>query len=1143
MRPFLTALIIASLLADAPAYSQSSISLDYDHVPLTVILGHLCKKDNCWFMGCNADWVFNDVSVHARGSLSQVLQQLFKELPITYTIDPDARHHSGLYYVQLTAAPRRMLRGRVFDIAGEPQTGISITLLHTDVHSLTNSCGRFQLDGVWNKALVHIEGVNIQDTIAVVSGDNLIITVRAKSSDLPKVTVNSTFGTGMQQPSAEDNPGNYYNLDGVELLRDVSPNVLAGLPGRIPGLLADPSTGNSLGLAFHGRNTLYANNAPYFILNGFVNFGNWQDVNPNDIDSMSVLKDAVAGGIWGPFSANGVVVMTTKSGHYKDSLLMTLTMNYSVSGKPSLYYVPQISPASYIGMEEQLFQQGYYAATLSNPTYPAVTPVVALLSEEQNQALSKASTNANINYLSRFDTRHELLTYFYRPSINQQYHFSISNGNKQQHYYLSAGYDHVPTDLRRNVYDRYTLNANYSAQLIPRRLELTTIFQFTATSMLNNNPGSLPVAYPYGPLADSKGNPLPINYKYNQNYIDTAGGGRLLDWHYLPLQELALADNATHRYAGFLQMRADYQLSKTLTASASYRYSQSVSLTNNFYSQNSFYARDLINQFSEINGSNVIYPVPLGNMQYHSDTGWRADNFRGQLTFATADSQHRWIAMAGVELDDLIVTGQDRWLYRYDPRTGSSASVDFANFYPNYVTGDMQQVPGNGPPLGLNNRYLSGFSNVSYTIKNEYSFYGALRKDATNIVGAETNKQWSPFWSLGVGWEITRNHKQPSKYLPLLKWRLTYGCNGNIGDRIAALQTQNLGLNLYGSPQSGVASPPNPDLSWERTYVLNTGLDFALLQDTLSRLGRISGSLDTYLKWSDRLLGSDTLPPSAGLATFFGNTAGMRGYGLDLVLNSDNIRGRFQWTSRLLLSWAVDHVSRYLLQPQYPSAYVSGSYPKVGEPSTALFAYRWAGLDSSNGNPRGYLNGQPSTDYLSIMNQPAGGLRVRGSYEPLVFGSLVNTFRWKGWALSAMLLFKADYWIRRPSIDYNRMITGLYPGDKDYDQRWMAPGDERKTTVPSFPAINDPNRDLFYQNSDVLVTRGDQLRWQDLRVDYTLLRHAHHKEHWQHINIYADVTGLGILWRANHYGIDPDAASFGTLPVTRTYSAGIRLNY
>jgi TonB-linked SusC/RagA family outer membrane protein len=1118
------------------------ITEDFDPQPLPQILHSLMRTHLWWrFDDGGLDILFDSVSLHVNGATpDQTLKALFKGLPITYTLE----YVHGFTLINVKPLPRWTLSGMVSDQSGEPLAGLTVSLLHTDSNTITDGNGRFQLNKAWDSAALYIQGVTVFDTLVNVTGRYVHFVVRTRVTYLPRVTVNARLSNGMQHQNAMNYPGNYHHLEDSSLHRGVYTNVLQQLPGQIPGLLTDPAAGNPLGFIIHGRNTLYANSTPTILMDDFIYSANPADINPNDIRSITTLKDPAAASIWGPFSTNGVLVMTTRSSNYNDSLRMAFTVNYTGMGKPDLFYPPQMNRKSYIGMEGTLFQQGWYDQLLLNPNYPAVTPVVSLLSQERNGTLTPSYVNTQINYLGSFDTRRGLLNDFYRNSVNQQYHFSVSGGNRQQHYYLSAGYDHNPTDLVRDKYERYTLHFAGSRQLVPNVLELSGMLQFTATNTLDNNPGTLPIAYSYGPLVDSRGNPAAVNYKYNPGYIDTAGGGQLLDWHFRPVQELYLANDPSHRLAGFAQLKLVWHLSASLAGVVSYRYSQSAAWTRDLFNQNTFYARDLINQFSEISGQSITYPVPLGDMLHKSDTGFRAHNLRAQLNYSHLfGKSNRVIGMIGAELDDLAVTEQDHWLYGYDPRNGSSIPVDEANFYPNYITGDMQQIPGDGQPLGIYNRYVSVFGNLSYTWRDAYSFYGALRKDGTNIVGEATNRQWSPFWALGAGWELTRHRKRPSKILPLLKWRASYGCDGNIGDRVAYLQTQYLGLNVYNSPQSGIASPPDPNLTWEKTYLLNMGWDFALLQSDHFQHGRITGSLDLYLKWADHLLGNDTLPPSSGLPTFFGNTAAIHGNGADLVLNSNNLPGSFQWNTTLLLSWASDRVSRYLLQPQIPSAYVAGAYPMTGKSSTALFAYNWGGLDPNNGNPLGYLNGKLSTDYVSIMNDNGGEMRVRGSYLPELFGSLTNTFSWRGWSLSARLLMKAHYWFRRPSIDYNRLISGQYPGEKDYDLRWQAPGDEKRTSVPSFPAINDPNRDLFYQYSDVLITKGDQVRWQDLRLSYELGRRVVRKNYWRDATVYAYVSNPGILWRANRFGIDPDAASFGSMPAVRAYSLGMQIHF
>jgi hypothetical protein len=959
---------------------------------------------------------------------------------------------------------------------------------------------------------------------------------------LPQAVVES-YTNGIQQLKKTTATGSVAVLAPPD--RVISPNPLDQLPGLVSGLLSDPNVNNSLSLAIRGRNSLHAINGPYLLLDGFVNFGNPQDFNPNDIESYSVMKDAASAGIWGTFGANGVIAASSYTGAHPDTLHFTVTQNVSAQGRPRLHYIPQISIPSYIGMEEQLFSQGYYDGIL--PTYRAISPVVALLYQQRSHQLPPSNVDAMIGYLSRFNLLDGYLRYLYRNSFNEQFHLGATGGNKDDRYYLSIGYDVVPTPLVRNNYQRFTTHLTNTYQVIPGRLEIMTTLQLTATQVLNNNAGNVPISYPYGPLADSKGNPLPVNYFYSPFYIDTAGGGQLLNWQYRPLQELALAHNQLHRNSGYLDARITYSISHWLQASVEYRQFLSLSAERDIHDQNSFYVRDLVNRFSVPGPQGIVYNIPPGDMLFSADTTSQSHHLRLKISYSTpCGSPHQLTVLGGVDLNDLSVTAHSGWQYGYDPRTGQSQPVNFAGTFTDYVTGNSVSIPGAGEPLGMFYRYLSVYSNITYSYREKFSFYGSLRKDATNIVGAEANRQWAPFWAIGAGWDLLHDRNSDSGFLAFLKLRSSYGCSGNIGDRVAYLQTQSLGNNLYGAPENGISSAPDPGLTWETTYICNTGVDYGFFKDLLSPGGRLRGSLDGYLKRSVHLLGYDTLPPSAGVPVFFGNSAAIHGHGLDWVVNSDNLRGDFRWTTTLLFSWSTDRVTRYLLQPTDNGDYISGAYPKLGKSSTALFAYEWAGLNPTTGDPRGYLDHQPSNDYGSIFNSNEG-MHAYSSYLPQVYGSLMHTFMYKRWKLSALFMFKAAYWIRRPSVNYTQMLVGAYPGTKDYDERWQAPGDEKRTSVPSFPDSanwNNTARDAFYQNSAVLVCKGDHLRWQDLRVDYILNREREYAGHSGYqLDLYAYVSGLGILWRSNRYGIDPDATGYGSVPASTIYSMGMRMKF
>jgi TonB-dependent SusC/RagA subfamily outer membrane receptor len=1045
------------------------------------------------------------VTLHLEGPLSYILDTFEGMTNCRFTYK--AGDIANLYvHVRIKKMPVTKAVGKIFD-------GLPVKA------RLTGQAGGKLYYSVYVDSTASTSGVNLP--AAVVKVDN----------------------NGLQQFKKSTATGSIVELQQPDF-RVVSANAIDQLPWLIPGLLPDGNVNNPLNLTIHGRNSLHAINSPFALLDGFVNFANPQDFNPNDIASYSVMKDAAAASIWGTNGANGVIAATTYSGKPAGSFHYTLTQDVTFQGKPNLRYPPRISIPSYVAMEEAMFAQGYYDGII--PTYRAITPVVATLYQQRSHQLSPASAAAMISYQSGSDLRDEIQHYLYRNSMNEQVHLSAAGCTKDNHYYLSMGYDVVPTSLVRNDYQRVTVQFSDTHELDSNRLELMISGHLAATQIYDNNTGTIPVSYPYGPLADSKGDPLPVNYLYSPLYIDTTGGGQLMNWQYRPLQELALADNRLHRTSGYFDARLTYNISRRFSASAEYRQWLSGSEEHDLYDQNMFYVRNMVNRYSQPGPQGITYNIPPGDMLFIGDTSEQSHHLRFKMTYKTPDSAHdHLIVFAGADLNDLSVTARSYWQYGYNPRTGQSQPVNLGETFTDYVSGAAGMIPGQGEPLGQYYRYLSVYGNVSYSFQDRLSFYGSLRKDATNIVGQTANLQWAPFWAVGFAWQLKHDPKPDTAAVAWAKLRTSMGSSGNIGDRIAYMQTQSLGLNLWNAPQDGISSAPDPGLTWETTYVWNTGFDYGFFKDRLSPEGRLRGSLDVYLKWSVNLLGYDTLPPSAGVPVFYGNSAATRGHGLDWVLNSDNIRGDFRWTSTLMFSWTTDRVTRYMMQPAENGYYIAGVYPKKGKSSTALFAYDWAGLDGATGDPRGYLNHQPSNNYSALINGNQG-MHAYSSYLPQVFGSLINTFQYKNLRLSAMFTFKAAYWVRRPSIDYTQMLAGAYPGTKDYDNRWQVSGDEKRTSVPSFPSAmdwNNTSRDAFYQNSSVLVIKGDHLRWQDIRLDYLVRKKAGDGHGVYQLDLYGYVSGLGIIWRSNRYGVDPDAFIYGELPAVRTYSLGIRMNF
>jgi hypothetical protein len=739
------------------------------------------------------------------------------------------------------------------------------------------------------------------------------------------------------------------------------------------------------------------------------------------------------------------------------------------------------------------------------------------------------------------DTRKDLDRYFYQHSLNSQYALNVSGGSTQDQYYLSAGYDQNLANLVKNEYDRVTLTGKNSYQVIPSKLELTTGFAFTASSTYLNNPAGSGVTYPYAQLADAQGNALPVAYQLRLPYVDTVGGGQLLDWHYRPLQELRNADNKLTLTDYRIDIGLKYAIRKGLEARVYYQFGRGDSDFVNYYSPQTWFARNMINAYTQNNGGVFSFPVPRGGILDEKMNTYTANNVRAQLNYNDSLFRHGRLNMiGGAEVRDLEGSDRTNWLYGYDPGLGSSAPVDYVDLFSQYTTGQSQQIPYQDAKIGTAERYLSYYTNAEYTYFGRYMVSGSVRRDESNLFGVRANQKGVPLWSAGLGWELSRESFYHLDGLPFLKLRVTDGYNGNIDRNVSAYTTAtiNTGVNAYNAVTATIVNPPNSNLRWERVHIFNTGLDFATVGN------RLGGSLEYYIKSGVDLIGLSPVDPTTGVSVFQGNTANMQDHGVDLTLHADYDLGKVHWNSVFLFSYVLDRVTKYNEKLANVSYYLSSTTinPLVGKPLYSIYALRWEGLDPDSGNPQGLLNGKISQDYGNILGSDNfHDLVYKGPVNPPAFGSWRNSFYWKQWGISANILYKFGYVLRRNSILYNQVYQGASQGSPDYEKRWQHPGDEQHTNVPSMTYPGDPNRDEFYQNSTVLVEKGDNVRLQDVQLSYDWTKQAHARLPVQLIHVYVYGNNLGILWKANHAGIDPDYLT--AMPLPRTLAVGVKVDY
>jgi TonB-dependent starch-binding outer membrane protein SusC len=1052
----------------------------------------------------------------------------------------------------------REIRGRVTNEQGEPVVGATILLKGHKNAVATGPKGEFMIKNAGPGSTIIVTHIGFEKLEHKISGEtSLFLVLKISRSELNNVEV--LYSSGYQNIPQERATGSFVQIDNKTLNEQVGTNILDRLNGVASSVLFDNtktiSPERTLNLSIRGLSTINGPQDPLVVVDNFPYDGNIDNINPNDVESITILKDAAASSIWGARAGNGVIVITTKKGKLNEPLKIGVSANMIVAQKPDLFYLPQMKSSDYIGVEEMLFNQGFYAGMLSDPNMPALSPAVEILNSQQNGTISAADASAALAALGKVDIRNQYDKYFYQQAITQQYNLNIRGGSGNTTYLISGSYD-KNADQLDNKTER--LNFHLENTYKPtKNLTFLTGVLFTSLNTQSGKPsyGSITVGgrpIPYLSFEDANGNPIAVNKDYRGGYTDTAGDGKLLNWKYYPLTDWQHNTTNSTEQDLLANLGLSYQLMKGLSVDLKYMYERQNTLTRNLEDAESYAARNLVNLFSQIdpNTGIVNYIIPIGGILNYSNATIESQNIRGQLSYNQAWGNQRIAGIAGAETRQTHSMSNANTAYGYNDDNLTFSNIDFVNPYPEYLNGNPAYIPNGLAFTDVLNRFVSYFSNAAYTLREKYTLSVSFRKDASNLFGVNANQKWTPpFFSTGISWDISKEPFYRPTLFPFLKLRATYGVSGNVDLSNSAYTVMSYqGTNQFTNLNQGLITQfSNPDLTWERDGQFNIGLDFG------SRKQIISGSLEYYHKRGTDLLGPSLIDYTAGLGTttVTKNVAAMIGNGVDFILKSKNIDRKFKWVTNFLFNYNNNQTTSYyfpdgVLTASYYTGLGNGSSigPLIGKPLYSIISYKWGGLDNQ-GNPQGFLNGSMSTDYNSIFNS-AGNIKdsqnivYSGPATPVFFGSIGNSFSWKGLSLTANITYKLGYYFRKSSISYDALFNdGI--GHSDFEKRWQNPGDEKLTHVPSMIYPNDANRDEFYLSSSVNVDRGDHIRLQFINLSYDLNKSLLKGFPFQSVQCYVNASNLGILWRANKDGLDPDYAN--STPAPKTIALGFRANF
>lgn len=1131
----LAGMIMTLLIIPCLAFEQvnTKITLNYQNTEISKVLQSIEKQSGYTFFysGGTID-ASSLISINVKQTpIEKVLDELLEPFKVEYQFKDKSIILKKQRAVVVTevkggitdTSKNILVKGKILNDKGNGLAGVTVSVKGEPVNAITNENGNFELNVPKASATLIFSSIGYENQEVKVKNNTIVsIVMRERVTELQKVEVVST---GYQEIPKERATGSFSLVDNELFNRRVGSNVLDRLNDVVPGLVKNKQTNINPLSAYQirGVSTINAETTPLLVVDNFIFEGDPSTINPNDIENVTVLKDAAAASIWGVRAGNGVIVITTKKGKPNRKATLSFNTNFSISNKPNFRSIPSVPSKDIVSLETRRFQEGYYDSYLTNPYAFDPLPLVAeILYKNKLGTISNKETEALINELKNTDIRSEIQKYLTQNPSTQQYSISISGGSDKNQYYASFGYDKsVPSDINVKN-ERLTFRWNNSWQPI-KGLSITTEMNWIKADYNSNNNLATPgttrdklFAYTYNKISDEVGNPLPIQYDYRTSYIDTVSAPGLLDWHFYPINEAKDGQSKSQsneiRFFGAI----NYRFSGALSASLQYQYQNSTGEIKDIYSTNLYTTRSEINSFVQTDPTtgNLIYPIPLGSKIGRNTSKLSSWNIRGNINFNKSIGRHNIVAIAAVERRE---TNQDQndeviqYGYNHETNTVKNLLPGLWMFRPYEYQMELAPLPARF--LGRIDRFGSYLANASYTYDNKYIITASGRIDQSNFFGVKTNDRIVPLGSVGIAWNLTNESFLKTKSIDKLSLRVTYGFSGNVnpGTSPFATATYLSPTQPTNIPFARLVTAPNPKLGWEKVKHVNLASEFSFFNN------RLSGTLEFYVKYGMNLISPIKSAPSTGFLQYNGNNASIKTKGMDLNLTNNNKIGQLTIKNILLLSYNTNKVTNYLVTT--PLGQVSpGSFnnsPLIGKPIDKLYTYKWAGLSAENGDALLYIKDKV-VGSRQFRTATFEDFEYHGRQIPSWTGAWRTEVGWRNFSTSIGLNYRFKSVFLRSS--FNGRVENIKNlVHEDYLFAWKKPGDEKNTNVPGFADFYPDRRYNVYNQSSILVESGDIIQLQDIRLNCDLTPYLKNVTVISKFNLYFYVDNIGPIWKQSKY--------------------------
>ncbi|MDR0891027.1 MAG: TonB-dependent receptor [Mediterranea sp.] len=1041
-----------------------------------------------------------------------------------------------LICLSVSAQSLRSLSGTVNDENGEPIVGCAVAVKGGNTGTITDIDGNFKLSAPASATLVfsYMGYVTQEFKVSALSGNTLRVSLQPDTKTLDEVVV---VGYGTMKKS--DLTGSISTAKGQDIIKGQNFNALDGLKGKVAGVNIFSNTGQPGGemrVVIRGISTIQASASPLYIVDG-VAMTDFNLVNPNDIQSVEVLKDASSAAIYGARGANGVILVTTKRGNGGQGVHISYDGSLSIGTLPKEMDVMDSNEwmATFKkGLENANAYQGKnfdldMSKIFTDPRFFNADGTPIYNTDWQKEATRTAISHnhqvsiqrqgdrnaigAFLNYTdqqgivlnSYFKRINAKLTYDDQPTkwlstnVNLLVNHTWGNRTSDNPYGQGA--------LRTMVEAWPFLPVMYDGEYVQSNMVQTgTILNDkTQVGMAKNDPKFKGTQ---GITPEGVGNPVELLKRVvAMSYKTQIFGNAALTFHLakgLDLKTQYGIDYHNNRYAGYEPFQPHSIISLTGTGKAN------------------------------ANNSNSLY--------------WQEETY---LNYLHDFGKHHLNGMVGMSWNS--------YTYTYFDASDTGFTDDFYGYYNMGNGGNDESKPSVSDDYDkwLMNSY---FLRVAYSYDNKYMATVTGRYDGSSKFGA--NNQYAFFPSAGLGWNISNEKFWNRDWLAnRLKLHTSYGLTGNseIGT-YQALATISQSNAIIGDKLHTVTyldKMPNPDLKWEKTAQFDIGVELGLFHD------RLNFDISYYHKYTSNLLLDKKVPESTGYSSILDNVGAVSNQGVDMLITAHPIQNReFQWTSTLNLGYnksrvekldesaAVDPASgkRQMLKDGFVGY---DMLIREGEELSAFYGYKNLGI----------YDGVPEHWDSNTMNVPSTiGQRVTskdryvlGHGLPHWTGSFINTFNYKNFDLTLDLQFMWDVNIMQEF--FHPTVARFLTNDltKMYNEAWdpvTNPNSKvQAVRLANFGQGSDPNAD------DTWVCNGSYLRVNMIQLGYSFAPSLIKKIGAQKLRLYGSVNNAFLFTSSNYLGYDPDNSSrlgnnnwgtnrqFFTYPRPRTFTVGLNVTF